>query len=159
MRPLSMLLERSNPHLYLFSPRKFPVRNMHRPQSINQIYRFRIAAVLICARCILLSAAFVLMLTGVCIYDPYLIYIGTGAGISGGFLAIIQWMVARKAKCPLCQTPILADKACSRHREAKTMFGSYHARVTLAIIFKNQFCCPYCNERTRLQQRNYDKPE
>lgn len=154
-----MLLERSNPHPYLFSQRKFPVRNMHRPQSINQIYRFRLAAVLLCVRFFLLSAAFVLMLAGVCFYDPYLIYIGIGAGISGSLVTILQWMVACKARCPLCQTPILADKTCSRHREAKTIFGSYHARVTLAIIFKNQFYCPYCNESTKLQQRNHDKPE
>jgi|688.fasta_scaffold98139_2 hypothetical protein len=86
-------------------------------------------------------------------------YIGIGAGISGYLVTILQWIVACKARCPLCQTPILADKTCSRHREAKTIFGSYHARVTLAIIFKNPFYYPYCNQPTKLQQRNHDKPE
>jgi hypothetical protein len=107
-----------------------------------------------CARFILLSAAIVLMLGGLCVYDPYLTYVGAGAGISGGFMAILQWMVASKARCPLCHTPILADKACSRHRQAKNAFGSHRTRVALAIIFKNQFYCPYCNEPTLLRLRN-----
>jgi hypothetical protein len=135
-------------------PRASPVRNMHSPRSINLIYRFRFAAVMWCARVCLLSASFVLMLGGVCVYDPYLTYVGAGAGISGGFMAILQWMIASKARCPLCQTPILADKACSRHRQAKSAFGSHRTRVALSIIFKNQFYCPYCNEPTLLRLKN-----
>lgn len=121
---------------------------MHHPRSINHIYRFRLAAVLWCARSFFLGAAFVLMLAGLIVYDLHLTYIGGGAALAGGALAILQWMVASRAGCTLCKTPVLGNQACSRHRQAKTVFGSYHARVALSIIFKNHFYCPYCNEPT-----------
>jgi hypothetical protein len=131
---------------------------MHRPRSIASIYRLRLAAVLWCARFILFSAAICIMLYGFCINDPELTGIGAGAGVLGGVLAILQWTVATKARCPLCVTPVLAHKACSRHRHAKTIFGSHRTRVALAIVFKNQFFCPYCNEPTLLQLRNSVNP-
>ena len=32
--------------------------------------------------------------------------------------------------------------------------GSHRLRVALAILFKNQFRCPYCNESTALELRH-----
>jgi len=29
--------------------------------------------------------------------------------------------------------------------------GSHRLRVAMAIMFKNRFCCPYCNESTVLK--------
>ena len=127
---------------------------MHRPRSINLIYRYYLAAVLWWMKFILLSAAFVLMLGGFCVDDTYLVNIGAGAAFSGVFLAILQLLVANRARCPLCLTPVLASKTCSKHRKAKTLFGSYRARVSLFIIFKKQFHCPYCNEPTQLRLKN-----
>ena len=103
---------------------------------------------------VILSAAFVLMLGGLCVDNTYLVYIGAGTTFVGFFLAILQLLVASRARCPLCLTPVLAAKTCSRHRNAKTLFGSYRARVALTIIFKKQFYCPYYNEPTLLRLKN-----
>jgi hypothetical protein len=131
---------------------------MHRPRSIDSIYRLRLAAVLWCVRFLLLSAAIGIMLYGFYINNQKLTVIGGVAGALGGVVAILQWIVATKARCPLCSTPVIGDKSCSRHRHAKTIFGSHRTRVALAIIFKNQFSCPYCNESTLLQLRNSGNP-
>ncbi len=68
-------------------------------------------------------------------------------------LAIIQWVNAQSAKCPLCITPVLANKNCSRNRNAKTLLGSYRLHTSLYIIFSNHFRCPYCNEPTAMEVR------
>jgi len=36
----------------------------------------------------------------------------------------------------------------------RSVMGSHRLRVALAILFKNQFRCPYCNESTALELRH-----
>ncbi len=64
-----------------------------------------------------------------------------------------QWIVASRTGCPLCRTPVLAPRSCIKHRRARTFLGSHRLRVALAVLFKNQFRCPYCNEPTELEVR------
>jgi hypothetical protein len=66
---------------------------------------------------------------------------------------ILGWAISRRTNCPLCITPVLATKHCSKHRRARPLLGSYRIRVALSILFKNSFRCPYCNEDTSLQVR------
>lgn len=79
--------------------------------------------------------------------------------ISVGLLAlailasVFQWTLARKARCPLCITPVMESKRCSKHRNAKTFLGSYRLRVALSIIFKGSFLCPFCHEPTAMEAR------
>lgn len=73
---------------------------------------------------------------------------------------LLQWMVAQQTNCPLCITPVLASKACAKNRHARKVLGSHRLRVALAILFRNSFRCPYCNEPTALEVRNrlHDPP-
>lgn len=79
--------------------------------------------------------------------------IGVGLVIFSMALVIAQWIAASRTGCPLCRTPVLAPKACMKHRRARTVFGSHRMRVAFAILFKNRFRCPYCNESTVMEAR------
>ena len=54
-------------------------------------------------------------------------------------------------------TPVLAKKDCTKHRHARTFLGSHRLRVALAILFRNSFRCPYCNESTILEVRGQSR--
>ena len=57
-------------------------------------------------------------------------------------------------KCPLCVTPVLAAKNCSKGKNAKTFLGSHRLRVANNVLFKGYFRCPYCSEPTELTVRS-----
>ena len=115
---------------------------MHHPKSTSTIYRFRIAAFLLCAKYVLIVAA-VGMLVVATIADSHKLAV-TGTVCLGLMLLIVflQWLLAMRASCPLCMTPVLARKSCATHRHARTVLGSYRLRVALSILFKNTFLCP-----------------
>jgi hypothetical protein len=68
-------------------------------------------------------------------------------------IIIAQWIVAARARCPLCLTPSLSKKNCSKNRAARRFLGSYRLRAAVTIIVRNYFRCPYCNEPTVLEVR------
>ena len=61
--------------------------------------------------------------------------------------------LAAKTRCPLCLTPVLATKGCSKHRNARTLLGSHRLRVAMSVLFKGRFYCPYCHEPSVLEVR------
>jgi hypothetical protein len=73
---------------------------------------------------------------------------------------LLQWIMASRTNCPLCVTPVLANKSCSKNRHARQLFGSYRMRVATTILFRNLFRCPYCGELTALKVREsrYNRP-
>ncbi len=68
-------------------------------------------------------------------------------------LVIFQLLVASRARCPLCLTPALASKGCSKHRSARRLLGSYRFRVAASILANGHFRCPYCGEPTAIEVR------
>lgn len=132
---------------YLFSA-------MHRFQSKSTIIRFRFASLLLCLKCLLAPAAAGLLAYSIFKHDMTLTWIAIGLGCATLFALILQWIVAARTRCPLCLTPVLATKGCSKHRNAKTFLGSYRLRVSLAVLFKGAFRCPYCNEPSAMEVRN-----
>jgi hypothetical protein len=68
-------------------------------------------------------------------------------------VAILQFLVGQRTRCPLCMAPVLAPARCSKHRHSRTLFGSHRLRVAVAIFFRNSFRCPYCNESAELEVR------
>jgi hypothetical protein len=88
-----------------------------------------------------LTANFDLTLIGVALVIPFFV------------LMFIQWIVASRTGCPLCRTPVLAPRSCIKHRRARSFLGSHRLRVALAVLFRNHFRCPYCNESTALEVR------
>jgi cytochrome bd-type quinol oxidase subunit 1 len=124
---------------------------MHLLHSTSTIFRMRFAALLWCARyllplvtCALLAHSLITSNLEYAIYGVYGIILTAVASIS-------QWLVAARTRCPLCMTSVLAKNHCAKHHRARSFLGSYRLPVVLSILFKNEFLCPYCNERTALE--------
>jgi hypothetical protein len=126
---------------------------MHRPRSTTAILRFRLAAALLVGNCLLGLAAVCLLVRALVTHDFQWTMIGSGFVLLILLLVVAQWIAASRTRCPLCCTPVLAPMRCAKHRHARTLLGSHRLRVSLAILGKNQFCCPYCNEVTGLEVR------
>lgn len=136
---------------------------MHRLHSKGAINRMRFAAVLLCAKCVMFPMAAAVLIYALLFQDRQLLMVAAGAFLLGGLVVIVQWIVSQRTQCPLCMTPVLAKKGCTKHRSAKSFLGSHRLRVALAILLKGSFRCPYCNEptlmevRDRSQNRSYSR--
>lgn len=127
---------------------------MHRFQSQSTITRFRVAAILICLQVLLVPAVIGLLGYALFFNDQALVFDALIAAGGVILLIIVKWIVAMRTRCPLCMTPVLATKGCSKHRRAKTVLGSYRLRVALAVLFRGAFFCPYCNEPSMMETRS-----
>ena len=127
---------------------------MHRFQSQSTITRFRLASFLLCLKLLLIPGILGLLAYSIIESNHELTYIALGAGGGTLMLTILQFLLAARARCPLCMTPVLGGKGCSKHRNARTFLGSYRLRVALAVIFKGSFKCPYCHEPSVLELRS-----
>ncbi len=126
---------------------------MHRFQSKSTIVRFRFAAFFFCLKCLLAPVSVGILAYSILKHDNYLTWVAIGGGILTVFVVIMQWVLAARTRCPLCLTPVLASKRCSKHRSAKTLLGSHRLRVALAVLFKGSFHCPYCHEPSVMEVR------
>ncbi len=126
---------------------------MHRLSSRSTVYRFRLAAFLVCIRCILALASVSVLIYSFSINDRELTLIGIGMGTLTLLSILLQWMLTARTRCPLCLTPVLANKKCSKHRSARRLLGSYRLCVAVAILFQGWFRCPYCHEPTSVEAR------
>ena len=126
---------------------------MHRLPSQAALIRFRVSAYLFILGAIVTLGSVGFLIYGVSVGHRNFIVLASSLVGVGIFLFIFQWMIASRARCPLCLTPSLSAKGCSKHRNAKSLFGSHRLRVATSIMFTNSFRCPYCNEPTALEVR------
>jgi hypothetical protein len=126
---------------------------MHQFRSKSTILRFKAASLLLCLRCLLAPLASITLLYAVFQDDRKLAHVGIGLGVAAVVSTLSQWILAARARCPLCQTPVLASKDCAKHRRARSFLGSYRLRVALSILFKGTFHCPYCSEKSAMTVR------
>jgi hypothetical protein len=126
---------------------------MHRFRTKSTITRFRLISLLICLRLLMTIAALWIALLAVVRSDYPLALTAAGIGVATILTMVIQWLVAARCRCPLCQTPVLASRRCSKHRNARALLGSYRLRIALAVLFKGSFRCPYCDETTAMEVR------
>ena len=126
---------------------------MHRLGSQSSVFRFRLAALLLCSRCILAPGSVFLLVYSMYIGDQKLALIGVGLGVLTLLVVLVQWLISARARCPLCLTPVLANKQCAKHRNAKKFLGSHRLRVAMGVLFKGSFLCPYCHEPTSVEAR------
>ena len=126
---------------------------MHHPRSKTAIFRFRLASVLLVGNSIFALTAGFLLIRSLVSSDSRGALIGAGLLILVLLLVVAQWIAGSGTRCPLCCTPVLAPMRCSKHRHARTRFGSHRLRVALSILCRNQFRCIYCNEVTDLEVR------
>jgi hypothetical protein len=125
--------------------------DMHHPRSTSKVLRFRLAAILLLGTYLLAFPIFGLLARATLTNNFELTLVGLALVIPALVLLVVQWIVAAHTGCPLCRTPILAPRSCNKNRRAKTILGSYRLKVALAVMFKNRFRCPYCNEHTSLE--------
>lgn len=126
---------------------------MHHPRTISDVRRLRLASLLLLGNRLLTLTAGSLLLVSFFANDQHMMVFGSILVATSLVLIIAQWIVASHAGCPLCRTPVLAHMGCVKHRNARRLLGSYKLRVALAIMFKERFRCPYCNEPTAVEVR------
>ena len=131
---------------------------MHRLPSSSAVHRFRLVAILFCLNFLFIASSFGLLFYAILAGNKELVTIGISLFGITLVTILLQAILAPKTRCPLCLTPVLAHKSCSRNRKAKTMLGSFRLRVAVSIFFKGYFSCQYCNEPTSIEvrvRRNY----
>lgn len=133
---------------------------MHSLPHGEQLFRYRVTAVLLLLKWLIIPAALVFL--GYSLVHAHWNQVGgdwnhvyLALGLMGFALAllIVQWVLAARCRCPLCLGPPLARKACVKHRSATRLFGSYRLRVAHSIVWKGCFRCPFCGETTVMQVR------
>lgn len=132
--------------------RDWHIRAMHHIHSRSAVRRFRLAAFLLLVVCLLAPVAVGLLLQSLLTSSPRPALIGSGLVTLALVLAVPQWVAGAHTGCPLCWAPVLGPKYCAKHRNARKFMGSHRLRVALAILFKNRFRCPFCDESTALNQ-------
>lgn len=131
---------------------------MHRFPNKNVVARFRLTALLFCAKCLMAPAISGLLLYSLVTDDLKLTRLSMWLLIVTILIGIVQWMLAARTRCPLCLTPVLAASGCSKHRSARRLLGSYRLRVATGILFRDSFQCPYCHEPAAMQVRVRGQP-
>ena len=130
---------------------------MHRFSSIHALRRFRLAMLLLLAKYLVTPVAAGVLVYALVMQQQDLLIIGAWLAGAAVLAAILQWIFANRANCPLCLTSVLASRGCMKHRNSRKLFGSYRLRVALSAFFRGYFRCPYCNEPTSLEVRDRNK--
>ena len=76
-------------------------------------------------------------------------------GCFGAYLLVrlVTFVHAMRLKCPLCHGPVLHQKRCHMHRNARRIaFLSYRVSTILDILGDGVFSCMYCGTPFRLRK-------
>jgi hypothetical protein len=131
---------------------------MHRLPNQAAVRRFRLTAFVLCLRHFLAFCAVSIVINSFIASSREWTLIGFAVGALSIALIAVQWLLANRTKCPLCLTPVLAKKQCSKHRKARTFFASHRLLVALSILIRGSFVCPYCGEPTAMEPRPKPSP-
>lgn len=126
---------------------------MHKLPNKSMVMRYRLVAILICLKWLLVFSLIGIFAYSFFIKDRELMIIGIKLAAVAGIVFLVRVLYAPTCKCPLCKVPLLSGQSCSRNMKAKTFLGSYRLRVALDILLLNKFRCPYCNEPTEMISR------
>jgi hypothetical protein len=126
---------------------------MHRLSSEGSIFRFRLAATLLWIKWLLIPGSSVFLLYTILMDHRELVMAALGVIALTVVVAILQWIVSARCRCPLCMGLPLSHTATVKNRKVPRLFGSHRLRVSLSIFLKGYFRCPYCNEPTAMEVR------
>lgn len=128
---------------------------MHRLSNEGSVLRYRLAAVLLLLKWLLIPGSLVFLLYTLLL--GHLELVPTALGVIGFtvLLTIAQWLTAAKCRCPLCIGLPLCRTRAVKNRHAQRLFGSHRLRVAHSIFFKGYFRCPYCGEPTAMEVREH----
>lgn len=127
---------------------------MHHLRTIPAIIHFRVSALIWMINCLLPLVAAGLLIELMCAGSTHSALLGLAVLALSPVMVIPHWAASSHTNCPVCWTLVLAPKHSAKHRNAKTLMGSHRLRVAVAILCKNEFRCPYCNESTALELPN-----
>lgn len=127
---------------------------MHRLPNPHSVSRFRFAAFLLLVKWLLLFGSAGLLPYSLVVGNRDLTHLAIGLLGLALLTLVLQWLVAARARCPLCIGHPLAHKACATHRNVRRFCGSYRFHVALSVIFRGCFRCPYCGEATVVAVRH-----
>lgn len=126
---------------------------MHRLRAQSIVYRFRVVAFLLCAKVVIGVVSIGVAIPAYLMNNRELLIYALFGILLAVLMTPLLWLTSPRTNCPLCMTPVLARKECSKHNRAKTVLGSHRICVALSILFKNSFVCPYCLEATAVKAR------
>lgn len=123
---------------------------MHHPRHLRIIRYFRLAAVLLILKRLILTATLPSWAAALFAHRYAFAITGLVLLLLAIFLGIVQRAVAASAKCPLCMMSPLSRSGCVKHRRVRSFLGSKRMPVALSILTRGWFRCPYCNEPTEM---------
>jgi hypothetical protein len=129
------------------------IDHMHRLPSRYAVTRFKLASWAVFIMHVMIPTTSGVLIYSVVVMDEKVMELALALIFGTTMLAIIQWSASRRACCPLCHARSISHSGCSKHRNARTLFGSYRLRVACAVIFREYFRCPYCGESTAVKAR------
>ncbi|MBN8460748.1 MAG: hypothetical protein J0M04_23195 [Verrucomicrobia bacterium] len=127
---------------------------MHRLSNEGSVLRFRVAAALLLVKWLLVPASLASLLYTILLDHRELILVSLGVIGLTVVVAILQWLVSARCRCPLCIGLPLCRTATVKNRNAQRLLGSHRLRVAHNIFLKGYFRCPYCNEPTAMEVRD-----
>ena len=128
---------------------------MHHLPNQYAVTRFRFAAWLLLGKWSLIVGSAAVLPYSLCVADRDLTHLAIGLIGLAVLVTVVQWLIAARARCPLCIGHPLAHKACATHRGTRRLFGSYRLWVAMTVIFAGWFRCPYCGEPTAISVRRH----
>jgi hypothetical protein len=123
---------------------------MHSLPNQSVVRRFRLAAVLLLLKWIFFTAALSLCGYSMIMDRRDLMVIGIASMVLGVIVSLLHWAIAGRARCPLCFVPSFSHQQCAKNRKALHFLGSYRLFVSLSVVFRGWFRCPYCGEPTSI---------
>lgn len=126
---------------------------MHQLRSANIVRRLRFAAFFLSLKMLAAAASVVVLAVAAFQINRELMGVGLGLGVLATLSGTLRLCASAHTCCPLCMTPVLSNRSCSKHRRARKIFGSYRLMVALSILFRNSFRCPFCYEQTAMKVR------
>lgn len=130
----------------------------HRHRLLNRKWLF-ILSLFLLIRALALVACIIFFVLGAYHQEPFPLYIAGGCLALLLLLQMIHSMENSKIVCPNCRSQLLVSRRCSKHKEAKKLFGSYTLRLAIHVIFSNSFRCHFCNQRYQWRGEKPGKPE
>lgn len=124
---------------------------MHKFPTASSLRRLRIASLLlIFNRYIAIPGFFILLIRSFLLHNSEKALIALALLPVIGLMALFEYLLSARTHCPLCMTPVLGARSCTKHRNSKKLFFSYKLRVALGALFGRSIRCPYCNEPSQL---------
>jgi len=118
----------------------------HRHRLLNRKWLFLLSLFMI-FRALASMACLLFLILGAYNREFYFLYISGGCLALFLLLQMIHSMESSKIVCPNCRSQIMLIRSCTKHRDAKKLFGSYSLRLALQVVFTHAFRCQYCFQK------------